>query len=104
MDQLATTQMSLSNQYAYSTGKDGWMDFIKTSQMEIAGAQPTAAQELLSNILYGEGVKAPTHKTLEEVKVLNPSVSNEQAQAILICSTKITEARVISCKQCNTTI
>ena len=59
-----------------------------------AGAPQTVAQELLSGILYGEGVKIPTHKTLEEVKVLNPGVSNDQAQAILICNTKAIEAKL----------
>ena len=94
MEQSATTQMSLSDQYAFSTGKDGWTTWVKTSQLEIACAPTTAAQEMLSGILYGEGVKTPTHKTMEEVKALNPGVSNEQAQAILICSTKTIEARL----------
>lgn len=31
---------------------------------------------------------------MDEVKALNPGVSNEQAQAILICSTKTIEARL----------
>jgi len=71
MDQSATAQsLSLTNQYAYSTGKDGWTKFVKTSQIETAGAPQTVAQELLSGILYGEGInKIPTHKTLEEVRV-----------------------------------
>ena len=61
MDQSATAQsLSLTNQYAYSTGKDGWTKFVKTSQIETAGAPETVAQELLSRILYGEGVKIPT--------------------------------------------
>ena len=94
MEQSATTQMSLSDQYAFSTGKDGWTTWVKTSQLEIACAPTTAAQEMLSGILYGEGVKTPTHKTMDEVKALNPGVSNEQAQAILICSTKTIEARL----------
>ena len=95
MDQSATAQsLSLTNQYAYSTGKDGWTKFVKTSQIEVAGAPQTVAQELLSGILYGEGIKIPNHKTLEEVRALNPGVSNDQAQAILICNTKVIEAKL----------
>ena len=94
MDQPAATTMNYTSRYSYSSGKEGWTKHVKSMQLETASFSATFSQEILSGIIYGEGVETPKHQTLEEVQALNPSANREQAQAILICSTKIIEAKL----------
>ena len=94
MEQPTAMTMNFSNRYSYANGKEGWTKHVKSMQLETASFAPTFAQEILSGIIYGEGINTPVHQTLEEVERLNPSATREQAQAILICSTKIIEAKL----------
>ena len=94
MEQPTAMTMNFSNRYSYANGKEGWTKHVKSMQLETASFAPTFAQEILSGIIYGEGINTPIHQTLEEVERLNPAANREQAQAILICSTKIIEANL----------